>query len=320
MPYRFERGETVEEAFRRCAREQLDRATEELTEGVKTDPVVAVHDARKSLKKERSLLRLCRGSLTPAERREQNAALRVAASGLSGARDADAMIDALGELGERYAGQLPKRSWGAVRKHLEAGRGAARQQLTDSGAIAGVAQQLASVRQHSDEWVLRRGGWSALEPGLLRTYQRGGEAFKRVQRGPTVESIHDWRKRAKDLWYQLRLLGPISPRTINGHAQDAHALSDLLGDDHDLAVLRDSLIANGEQLPVDVGAVLALIDHRREQLQREAVFLGARLYAEKPRAFVRRIHRYWKASRAEDRAAESQRPAGVANRTRAAAA
>ncbi len=48
--------------------------------------------------------------------------------------------------------------------------------------------------------------------------------------------------------------------------------------------------------------MLALLDHRRAQLQQEAGFLGERVYAEKPKAFARRLRRYFEAARAEQQA------------------
>jgi hypothetical protein len=57
MSYRFGADEPVRAAILRCASEQLDRAVSELSEGINDDPVRAVHDARKAIKKERSLLR-----------------------------------------------------------------------------------------------------------------------------------------------------------------------------------------------------------------------------------------------------------------------
>jgi hypothetical protein len=54
-------------------------------------------------------------------------------------------------------------------------------------------------------------------------------------------------------------------------------------------------------VPVDVDALIELIDHRREQLQAEAMQVGARLYAERPKAFRRRMHRYWDATRGSRR-------------------
>ena len=99
---------------------------------------------------------------------------------------------------------------------------------------------------------------------------------------------------------------------MRGHAEDAHRLADLLGDDHDLAVLRSTLVELDGQIPRDLDPVLGLIEHRRAQLQTEAMFLGERLYAEKPKAFVRRLRRYWRAWRNETRAVASHRPAELA--------
>jgi CHAD domain-containing protein len=316
MPYRLGDGEGADHAIRRCAGEQLDRAIAELSDGVKTDPVDAVHAARKALKKERSLLRLARGSLSSSVRRRENTALRDAGRRLSEARDADVLVQAVDDLAERYAGQLPERAFAAVRKQLQAGGEGARGSVIDGGLTSEVAEELKAIRLRVGNWRLRRSGWKAVDDGLVRSYQRGRKAFRRARTEPSVERMHEWRKRAKDHWYHLRLLEPISQRTMRGQAKDAHLLSDLLGDDRDLALLRQSLIATGASLPVDVDSVIALIDRRRGQLQTDAVFLGERVYAEKPKAFRRRLRRYWKAWQAQTREAESQHPAQLAQRTR----
>jgi CHAD domain-containing protein len=134
----------------------------------------------------------------------------------------------------------------------------------------------------------------------------------RAARKGSVESLHDWRKRVKDLWYHLRLFESAAPLTLAGQVGEAHALSDLLGDDHDLAVLRSAVLGMGPDLAVDHAAVIALIDHRRGQLQQEAYFIGRRLYAEKPSAFVRRLGCYWSAARDEARAVAARDAAEAA--------
>jgi CHAD domain-containing protein len=298
MPYRLQNDEQMQHGLRRCAREQLDRAITQLTERAAEDPVEAVHDARKARKQSRSLLRLARGTLDPAERRRENAALRDAGRMLSTARDAEVMLQALDQLSERFAGQLPHTTFETIRRQLESERDPARQRLLESGLTGAVAHELRAVRTRIDDWSMRRGGWSALEPGLDRSYRRGRRALDRARRKQTAESLHEWRKRAKDLWYHLRLLRPVSRGILGGYADEAHALSDLLGDDHDLAILREKLRAGTGGLPVDVDAVIELIDHRRGQLQTEAMQVGERVYAERPKAFRRRLRRYWAATRA----------------------
>jgi CHAD domain-containing protein len=312
MPYRLQTDEEVQDDLRRCAREQLDRAITQLTDGVKDDPVTAVHDARKSLKKARSLMRLGRGTINRAERRRENAALRHAGRTLSSTRDAEVMLQAVDELADRFAGQLPGTTFDAIRQRLEAERDPARQRLLESGLTEQVADELRSVQARVDDWTLRRGAWKALEPGLLRTYRRGRAAFDRARSEPAMENLHEWRKRTKDLWYHLRMLKPVSPGIVGGQADEAHMLADLLGDDHDLAVLRETLETRAGELVVDLDAVLDLIDHRREQLQAEAMIVGQRLYAERPKAFAGRLHHYWKASQASRRVADTRRPVAVA--------
>jgi len=150
---------------------------------------------------------------------------------------------------------------------------------------------------------MRRGGWRALEPGLLRGYGTGRDLLATARDQPTVENLHEWRKRVKDLWYHLRFLKPLSPGIVGGQADEADELADLLGEDHDLAVLRVSIETGAGEFAVDVDAVIGVIDHRREQLQAQALQIGQRLYAESPKAFARRMHRYWRASRSTGRAA-----------------
>jgi CHAD domain-containing protein len=286
MAYRLQPGEPVRDELRRCAREQLDRAIDELSTRVKDDPVEAVHDARKALKKTRSLLRLGRGTLDPDERRRDNAALRNAGRQLSAARDAEVMLEATDELAARFAGRVPKASFDAIHRQLLAARGD-----PDLELIGQVADELKAVRLRIDDWTLYRSGWKALEPGLRRSYARGRAGLEHARKCPTAENLHEWRKRTKDLWYHLRLLKPLAPGIVGGAAKDADKLSKLLGDDHDLAVLHETIERSADD------AVLELIDHRRRQLQAQAVGIGQRLYAERPKVFVARMRRYWKASR-----------------------
>ncbi|HWE08271.1 MAG TPA: CHAD domain-containing protein [Solirubrobacteraceae bacterium] len=318
MAYRLELDEDVRNGVARCAREQLDRAVTELSERVTEDPVGAVHAARKAVKKERSLLRLVRGAMAPKQRRRENAALRAAARELSAARDAEVMIDTLSRLSERYVGQLPEGTFQEIRAQLEQARDAQRGQLVESALRARAVQELGAVRVRVEDWKLRQGGWQAVEKGLSRSYRDGRSAFARARSRRSTAALHAWRKRTKDLWYQERLLGEICGPAVAGQAKDAHHLADLLGDDHDLGGLRDTLTRGAVHAAADLDAVVRLIDHRRRQLQTEAFYLGDRVYAEKPKAFVRRMQRSWTAGRGRAAAERDQHPGELAEATRAA--
>jgi hypothetical protein len=71
-------------------------------------------------------------------------------------------------------------------------------------------------------------------------------------------------------------------------ARRAHALSDLLGDDHDLAVLRAAARERNATLaPGELAMLEGLIARRRGRLQRKALSRGRRVYARKPRKLAR---------------------------------
>jgi CHAD domain-containing protein len=307
MAYILENDETVRGGLRRCAEEQLDRAVSELDGHIATDPVKAVHSARKAVKRERSLLRLMRGSMPADLRRRENRALRDAARELSGARDAEAMLDTFVGVSKRYVGHVPERSFDVIGDELERRRDHARVRLLDSAITSRASHELSAVRARVDGWKLGVGGWDALEDGLARSYRDGRRAFAQARSRRSTEPWHEWRKRAKDLWYQERLLKEVAGPAVGGHAKDAHLLADMLGDIHDLAVLRRTLSEKFHG-PVDSDAIIALIDHRIGQLQEEALRVGARVYAEKPKAFVRRVRRMWKAGAGHARVVGAERP------------
>ena len=316
--YRLEQDEAVARELLRCATAQLDRAVTELTEGVDADPEEAVHAARKAIKKERSLLRLARGSIGNRRRRRENDALRHAARKLSAARDAEALLATLDDLSDRYVGQLPEQTFRAVRAPFERRRDAQREQLSSSDLTTRAATELAAVRARINDWKLTEGGWKALEAGLGRAYRDGRTAFEDVQAQRPGADWHQWRKRVKDLWYHERLLSAVAGPACEGQAKDAHRLADLLGDDHDLVVLRQALTGEASHAAADLDAVAGLIDHRQQELRRQALQLGGRVYAEKPTPFVRRMRAMWKAGRGQLAVAAEQRPAELADATRSA--
>lgn len=100
----------------------------------------------------------------------------------------------------------------------------------------------------------------------------------------------------KYLWYQGRLLQSSWPAVMSALVEELDMLGDTLGQDHDLADLRVALIQTPELAgaPPASETVLRLCGQRQAEVRRAALCLGARLYVEKPRAFVDRLGVYWK--------------------------
>jgi CHAD domain-containing protein len=320
MPYRFEVDETLDVNLRRCSREQLQGAIDRITADLETDPVDTIHDARKAIKKERSLLRLAAAGLGPGDRKAENGELRSIAHELAGTREADALVTALDDLAERYAGQVPEQTVDVVRERLVAERDLARGALLASGMPEEMAERLRGMVARVDDWHPGDAGWPAIADGLARSYQRGRKAMRRARKRPSSERMHEWRKRSKDVWYHLRLLKPLSPGILGGAAKDAHRLADALGDVHDLALLDAAIGRLEHTVPDDLEPLHGLIEHRGEELRDEAFALGDRVFAESPKRFCKRIERYWRAWRSAFQASAEHNPAELAEATRHPAA
>jgi CHAD domain-containing protein len=147
-----------------------------------------------------------------------------------------------------------------------------------------------------ESWPLEGDEWELIAPGLHRSYRRGRKRLREIEERVSDETLHEWRKRAKDLWYQLRLIQDAEPELIGTLADQAHDLSDQLGDDRDLVLLREQAQRRSEDFAAraDQRLLLQLIDQRRGELQFAASSLGERVYSEKPKRFVKRLETRWK--------------------------
>lgn len=297
MAYRLSIADDVPSSVRACAREQLAGAVERL-ERADEDPVKAVHEARKHLKKTRALLRLVRPDLGKGAYRRENDALRDAGLALSGARDADVLVQTIGKLAEHAAGRLPADTFDQLRDALAAEAAGAHAAADGEPVpeLATVIETLRAAELRVEEWPLDEADWETVLAGVVRAYTRGRDAFAVARATPEPELLHAWRKRAKDLWYHQRLLAPAWPELLGAQAEEAHSLTELLGDDHDLAVLAMRLSDETVPLPpavdADRAALLALVEHHSHELRTAATQLGHRVYAESPKAFAHRLARY----------------------------
>jgi CHAD domain-containing protein len=294
--YHLKRGEPLGEGMRRIAAGRAETALERLRGVGSEDPEFpeAVHGARKDLKKLRAVVRLLRDQLGETVYEQQNRCYRDAGRALSESRDAKVKLETLDRLAERR-GDLPASALGAWRQGLERDRD---QTLggTDEMTVLEAIELIEAGRDGIEAWRLESGSWKLIDSGVLRTYGKGRRAMRRAEAEPSEENFHRWRKRVKDLWYLLRILCPAWPEVLGASAGEAHQLAELLGDHHDLAVLRADLATRS--FPGEESAPLAEAIAARERELADAAFeLGHRLYAEKPKVFRRRIRAFWRAWR-----------------------
>jgi CHAD domain-containing protein len=314
MSYQLEIAEPIDVGVRRIANELIDDAIARI-EAAGRDRHEVVHEVRKNCKKLRGLLRLIRPQV-PHLYKAENKHFRDAAASLSGIRDAEAALESYDALLKAFDGAVDRRSLAPARRALTLHK----QHLTeDVGALDArldaFGKRMHEARKRVSDWDLpaddpnlSNHGFGLLQHGLAKTYRRGLKAMDRAYQDPNVETFHEWRKRAKYLRYHLRLLQPVWPRLLKRTRSEVKTLGDLLGDDHDLAVLEDMLSVALSDDAGRMDVLTALMRQRSVQLRDQTLWFGRRSYAEKPKAFRKRIGRYWDAARDQHRAAQVTSP------------
>ncbi len=281
MAFRLEQGEPVIEGLRRVARAELESASAQLSGSGKADRDEAVHEARKSIKKVRALLRLLRREPGDVYSRE-NARLRAIAGRLTCLRDNAAVVETFDDLIGKYKDDAGPDQLRSVRAGLTARRNEA--DAAAGIALPAAAAALLKASKRAQAWSLQADGDTAVVSGFNATWRRGRKALARARKHPIPENLHELRKRVKDHWYHVRLLG----ENMANREKRLKRLETWLGNDHNLVVLRSRIVAEPSLYgnEEDIRLFLRLIGKYRKKLCAKAIPLAGRIYDKKPQRLM----------------------------------
>jgi CHAD domain-containing protein len=254
----------------------------------------AIHDFRRAMKRWRAFLRLLEPLLgTDALRLRHEA--RDLARTLAGARDAQAALDALADLGDDYAA-LSEASLTTVRERIEAQRSSAESKTLTADAREKLRVTLARTLDAIDHWPLQDATFEEVAAGLAEGYSRARRAMPSDWSAASAEELHELRARVVVHRYQMELAEPLWPRLGRIWVGEAQRLRERLGKHQDLAVLA-SFTAPKHPLARWRSRLMPAVEARQRDHIETAMRQSGRLFSEKPGAFQRRLEALW-ASRA----------------------
>ena len=255
-----------------------------------------VHEVRKALKRWRAFLRLLAEPLgQPADQMRHDA--RDLMRALSGARDAQSALDALADLSKAAAAITPplsQTSLASMAKRLTAVRDAAEQAGFAPAMRERLLHYLDGAVQTIDRWPLAGIGFDTVAKGLAATYRRARGLVPADWRGAEADDLHDLRRRVVEHRHQMDLFEPLWPRLGQVWGEEAQRLRNRLGACQDLAMLTN-FTAPHQPLAPWRSRLAPVIAARRLAHLKTAERIAGRLFAEKPKAFHRRISALWKA-------------------------
>ena len=262
-----------------------------LTDPELSDPE-AVHEVRKALKRWRALLRLLGrplGEHADQLRMEARELMRA----IAGARDAQSSLDALGDLRKAEAPFSPT-SAETIRVRLTEMRDEAEAKSFTKTMRDRLSRYLDYATLSLERWPLKAIDFDTVTDGLTSTYRRARQLAPDGWSAAEAEHLHDLRRRVVEHRHQMDLVEPLWPRLGKVWAEEAQRLRNQLGACQDLAVLT-GFTAPHQPLAPWRSRLSPLIEERRAAHLKTAQRLSGRLFAEKPKAFRRRIAALWSA-------------------------
>lgn len=297
MSYAFRPGTTFTDDFRAIAAEQITQAVTTLIDrpnGVHE----AIHEARKSFKRLRSLYRLVAADV-PHFQKHENARIRDMASNLSAVRDAAALVENALYLKGAAGSSEEEKALGHVCERLAKRRDRIAARATDiedriAATIVSCEQALMALSQVSFD-DRRRKTTERLKKGWRRTLRRAARAQDACATSMEAEAFHELRKRAQDYRMHLGLLRETWPSAMQAKRTETKTLVDTLGHLNDLSVMtqlinEDPGLAGNSQ---DQAYLLAAVIARQETLRAEALKLAAAVFQEAPEQESRTIGLLW---------------------------
>jgi CHAD domain-containing protein len=223
---------------------------------------------------------------------QENAHFRDAGRSLSTVRDAQALMESFDMLEEVYGRQVEFARMSPLRHKISERRERlVHSELDLQQCVTEVAGKLEHSLTSVENWPLAEVSADKLARGLQRVYRRARNGWKRAQRQHDPDTLHDWRKRTKYLRYHFQLLkGVDKPWAAYWH-KGFKQLSNILGDHHDLDVLRGVLDQMEDTVisPVAESEFRILLRQQQDVLYNEALQIGKALLQSKPKQMRRHV-------------------------------
>lgn len=288
MSFELRPDETLGDGIQRIVCQQIEGAIKASSseQNGKGSPV---HDTRRHLKKARSALRLTVGEVDWDVWKREDRSLRNIGQLISEVRDAEVRLQTVRQLRQFTKGK--KRRFRETEELLAFELDSFLAAFSEWPEEA--KQRLTTALDHIRGWHLDGLSCKQLRKCVQKTYKRGRQALEAAVEKTSTRKLHTFRKRAKELGYQLRILRPIAPAVFEELNDELKSLGICLGQVHDLAFVAERLAAIGPARKRGDRILNALIDSREKDLENTAIALGERFYAERPRQFSRRISRYF---------------------------
>jgi CHAD domain-containing protein len=257
----------------------------------------AIHEARRSYKKCRAILRLMRDAMGYASYYRENITLRDMQRELAQIRDADVQYNLFIRLSESYPKYGEKTWFKGIIENAKTDYDLEMNRFKKTDKARNISHYTHTKAVQVQQYQLTREGFEIIEGGLSRIYRQGREMGKMIfsQEADAYE-IHAFRKKAKYLEHQLSYLRTISKVLFKAMSKSLEQLTESLGFYNDLHIACTRIQEYAVENKITSRKQEILLSMLKEEMRKakiEAKQLYEMLYVEKPKHFIKRINLYW---------------------------
>lgn len=250
-----------------------------------------IHVVRVTIKRLRALLRLIRPVISETAFDREDARLSRAAHRFALARELDVARKTLANL------PVSKdREHDALAAVLAGFSGTSEPPVEIDQATNEIKLDLRQTRRDLHRLRVSGGEWKAIGPGLRDVYRECRKRMRSALARGDDEAFHKWRIRVKNLFYELETLQPVWPKRLAKMVADLRELQDEIGADHDLVVVKKSLLETPDAFggAEVIERVVRPIDDRSRKLRRAVEPLAHAIFNQRPRRFVHKLGQHWR--------------------------
>ena len=286
--------EGVRAGLMRLARRLTRDALQHIEHPKNLDRTEDIHQVRVQCKRLRALLRLLKPVSDRKALDQENARIRDAARALSAFRDAFVAGETLKRVFDDTA---PRRVQDAA-VLLGVKHGGLKRKRDLDASFENAARDLREMVATLRRLPVRARGWEAVAPGLERSYRRAQTSYLKCRKHHAeqlAECFHEWRKRVKDLAYQLEFLDNVEPTVLRFLRKEFRRLGTMLGDDHDYVMFAEQVRERERHYEhlATFHPVRKRLRRRLKELRAKEFALATPLFAENPEMWIARQAGLW---------------------------
>jgi CHAD domain-containing protein len=240
-----------------------------------------VFELRKNTKRIKALFQLLKPILEQSEYYQLEENISQAGRILSEQRDASVQLDTLHHLINSHKHHFSA----VVIKHLQNTLQSSMMEVFSnnneafSNRTLQYAILLQKVKQQLGSCVIEPVDNSYFFAMIKKSYHNAMNYFDHVKYRSETEIVHSWRKSLKKLLLQLKFSPIVPSRYSDESAKSLDRLTEILGNEHDLAVLENHISSDSELSTDEINRFLRIISSERNKLTYEAINHGNQFFS-----------------------------------------